>query len=104
LASFHFFSSSLLVVAVTFVASCFLGLSFPAINSIYADMIAARPKQETDIEGLEDFSFNLSYFFGPLLAGVLADVFSISLAFTFLGSFGILIALFLWFSAYRKKK
>jgi len=41
---------------------------------------------------LEDFSANLGYIFGPILAGVLADLFGIQSAFGVLGLVGAALA------------
>ena len=88
MSSFFFVTNSLFSIAVIFVASFFISMSLPAINAAYADYISEAPYVEGEIEGLEDFAFNIGYVAGPILAGVLADLVSIKGAFSTLGLFG----------------
>jgi len=92
LASFFFVTSPILAIAVVFVASCFISMAFPIINASYADYICDAPQVEGEIEGLEDFATNLGYVFGPILAGILADMLDIPAAFSILGLLGALLA------------
>lgn len=82
-------------LALVFVSALFISLSLPSINGAYADYISEAPIVEGQIQGLEDFAFNIGYVIGPILAGILADVFSISVAFSILGFFGLLLAVIL---------
>ena len=95
LSSFAFWPDSIISIVAVFLASVFISLSLPAINSAYADYISEAPQVEGEIEGLEDFAFNIGYMAGPVSAGILADVFSIPAAFSILGVMGAMLALIL---------
>lgn len=95
LSSFFFIQNPIVLIVSVFLASCFIKLTHPAINSSFADYINDAPQVEVEIEGLEDFSSNVGYIVGPILAGVLADLFGIQAAFGVLGLVGALLALVL---------
>jgi len=80
---------------LVFVSALFISLSLPSINGAYADYISEAPIVEGQIQGLEDFAFNIGYVIGPILAGILADIFNISVAFSILGLCGLLLAVIL---------
>jgi len=96
LATFALWQSSLMVIAITFIASCFMSASFPAIDGAYADYIAEAPPVEGEIEGLEDMAFNAGYIFGPISAGLLGDIISIPAAFSILGIIGVIWSIILY--------
>lgn len=81
------------VIVVTLVAACFFALSLPAVNGIFSDNIGEAQSVEVEIEGLADSAYNIGYIVGPILAGILADSFSVTAAFSLLGIIGILAAL-----------
>lgn len=95
LSPFAFFASPYLAIIAVFAASLFTSISYPAISGAYADYISEAPQVEGEIEGIEDFSFNLGYVVGPILAGILGDHFSIPAAFSILGVIGTILALVL---------
>jgi MFS family permease len=70
-------------------------MALPAINAAYADYISEAPQVEGEIEGLEDFAFNIGYVVGPISAGVLADILGMKGAFSILGAFGAALAFIL---------
>ena len=63
----------ILVTLFVFIASFCFAISWPSINGAYADYISESEHFEKEIEGLEDFSMNLGYTIGPMMAGFLAD-------------------------------
>ena len=90
--SFFSFSSNIIIsTVVVFLAACFLSTALPAINAAYADYISEAPQVDEEIEGVEDFSFNFGYIFGPISAGILADFMGIPITFTILGLTGVLL-------------
>lgn len=70
-------------------------MSMPAINAAYADYISEATQVEGEIEGLEDFAFNIGYVLGPISAGVLADTLGMKGAFSILGLLGVILAVIL---------
>jgi len=92
LALFFFIQNEIVLVLSIFLASFFIKLTRPVVFSSFADYINDAPLAEIEIEGLEDFSANLGYIFGPILAGVLADLFGIQSAFGVLGLVGAALA------------
>jgi DHA1 family multidrug resistance protein-like MFS transporter len=95
LSLFCLFTNVYALLALLFIASCFFGLAFPSMNGAYADYISESPKYEQEIEALEDFSFNLAYIFGPMIAGFVSDLTNISITFTLFGLVGIFVAIIL---------
>ena len=80
---------------LVFLSSMFISLASPSIDGAYADYISEAPQVEGQIQGLEDFAFNIGYVVGPILAGILADIFSIPIAFSILGFIGLFLAVVL---------
>ena len=95
LSSFFYLPSPIIAIFVIFISSCFISMALPAINAAYADYISDAPQVEGEIEGLEDFAFNVGYVIGPISAGVLADILGLKVAFSILGLFGAILALIL---------
>lgn len=93
LALFFFIHNEIVLVLSIFLASFFIKLTRPVTFSSFADYINDAPLIEIEIEGLEDFSANLGYIFGPILAGILADLFGIQSAFGVLGLIGSVLAI-----------
>ena len=93
LSFFSLLYSPVLMILLTFIAAMFINISLPAINGAYSDYIAEANNVEGEIEGLEDFSFNLGYILGPFCAGFFADLFGITRAFSVLGIIGIIVAI-----------
>jgi MFS family permease len=95
LSSFFFLPSPIVSIGVIFIASLFISMALPAINAAYADYISEAPRVEGEIEGLEDFAFNVGYVVGPLSAGILADNLGTEAAFSAVGLLGVALALVL---------
>jgi len=85
-----------LILIFIFLASIASALTFPAIDSAYVDYVSESGSYATEIEGLNDFSTNLGYIFGPIFAGVISDRFGIASSFTLLGIVNILLVLILF--------
>jgi len=83
------------IIILVFVASCFLSVAMPAVSGVYADYIARTPMIESEIQGIEDTAFNVGYIIGPLLSGILADIYDIPTAFSLLGLAGATLAVIL---------
>jgi len=81
------------LIAIVFFASLFISMSLPTINSSYADYVYESPQVEGEIEGLEDFMTNIGYVIGPIVAGILADIFGMSFAFGIVGVLGVILAI-----------
>lgn len=96
LATLPLISSPFMAIGMIFIASMFLAMAIPAINGTYADYIAEAPKAEKEIEAVSDFSSNLGYVIGPITAGILADTFSNSIAFSIMSIIGVVIVLILF--------
>lgn len=97
-----FFQSDGVIIAVTFAASFFIALAWPAINGAYADYIMEAPPVAAEIESLEDLSANIGYVIGPIMAGLIADYFGNGKAFTVLGVMGMAVAVALLLETPRK--
>ncbi len=86
---------------LVFVSSLFTSAALPAVNTIYSSMIADKPDLDSEIESIEDFSFNSGYVFGPILAGSISDALSIPIAFSLLGLLGVIISGLLIVASHR---
>ncbi|MFA5106714.1 MAG: MFS transporter [Patescibacteria group bacterium] len=84
-----------LTIVIVFVASFFIALAWPSINGAYADYISEAPRVEKEIASLADFFANLGFVIGPILAGLLAESFGESMAFSLLGLGSIIVILFI---------
>lgn len=85
LSLFAFLHTPLLIIIVVLLLSTFLTFSYPSIRSAVADYINENPSYQKEIEGVADFSSNLGYALGPMLAGVLAQFFGNQMAFSIWG-------------------
>lgn len=95
LSLFIFLHNPYVIIGAVFVTAFFVSLSWPSIDGAYVDYISEAPKIEKEIQGLSDFFVNIGYVIGPILAGLLADRFSETGAFSILGLFGLVSVLLL---------
>lgn len=84
-----------LLIALTFVASLFITFSLPCISAAYADYISEDRRDQGHIEAMGDFSANVGYIIGPLLAGILAGLFGTVSTFGILGACALVLTLLL---------
>lgn len=87
------FSNPIFVVFIVLVSSFLSAMAWPSLKGMFVDFISQSVNLEGEIEGLADFSGNLGYIIGPILAGVLADRLGNSMTFTVLGVGGVIAAL-----------
>ncbi len=89
-----------------FVSSLFGALVWPILDSAYADLILDNPSQEKDLEGIKDFTENISYFLGTALAGLSLEFLAHTQALSFLSLIYLTIVILVIFriSLYRKTK
>jgi len=78
----------LLVVASSILTS----ISFTSIKSRIVDFITSKPQEEKEIEGVGDFSVNIGYVVGPMVAGFLSDKVGNANSFLALGIAGIVVS------------
>ncbi len=95
LISFVFIKNSLVLVAVNFIASFFITMSWPSINGVYADYITERRDLEKEIETVQDTFTNLGYVIGPVLAGFAGQYLGYQESYAFLGVLGVITAVVL---------
>ncbi|MFA6255201.1 MAG: MFS transporter [Patescibacteria group bacterium] len=95
LSSLFLVSNPLILILISFVASFFLALAWPAIQGAYADYIAEAPQVATEIETLQDSFVNIGYVVGPIMAGIFGQYFGHQITFSILGATGVLVSLIL---------
>jgi MFS family permease len=83
------------ILGVVFVSSFLSAASWPAIKGAVADYIYESSNLEGHIEGLVDFSTNMGYIIGPIVAGIISDKFGNRIGFSVLGLFSALLTLLL---------
>lgn len=84
-----------LIITAVFFSSLLMSLSWPALKAAFADYLKEAGKYEKEIESLEDLYTNLGFVVGPALAGFLADQLGNAKAFSVLGLFGVVTAVYL---------
>ncbi len=92
LATIGLIANQYFILAMIFISSLFGAFCWPAIDGAYTDYISETENKSKQIQALGDFAGNVGYVFGPIVAGLLADNVGNSLAFTFLGIFGAVVA------------
>ncbi len=102
LSYFSMLQGPLILLGLIFLSSCFTAISWPSINGAYADYLEESPRLEREIEAVEDFSTNIGYIIGPILAGFLADHIGNANTFSALGSVGAIVAIILIFITPKK--
>lgn len=90
-----FIHSPVLVLFLVLLSSIASSITWPAILGAFSDYISQFPKFRSEIEGLTDFTINLGYIFGPILAGFLSDKIGISFSFGVLGLVDLFITVIL---------
>jgi MFS family permease len=93
LSTFFLTTNPFALIVITFVASLFIKLTHPVMNSSISDYVNDAPQVEVEIEGLEDFSTNIGYIVGPIAAGIMADLFGMQATFGLIGVIGAILAL-----------
>lgn len=90
-----FLVSPILILLAVFVSSCLTSIAFNSNQSSYADFITDKPSAESEIEGLGDFSVNIGYVIGPMLAGFVAETIGNSTTFMAVGGVGLIVSIIL---------
>ncbi len=85
LTTFALLENPFVIVSIVLLLSTFLTFSYPAIRSAVADYISENTAFEKEIEGVADFAVNVGYTVGPILAGILSQVFGNHMAFSIWG-------------------
>jgi len=85
----YFVGLSPLLLVFVFISSVMSSIAWPAMNGAYADYIAETPSLGADIEGVTDFSYNIAYVIGPIIAGFASDTIGDISALSLVGLIGI---------------
>lgn len=93
---FAFVTTPAIVLVLVFLSSLINSFAWPAIKGAYVDYINESRRYQNEIVGLNDFSTNLGYIIGPIMAGALSDRIGIGGSFAAIGIFniGLVISLF----------
>lgn len=95
LSSLLFIRDPWVILAMVFVSSMFTAFTWPSLNAIYADFITESPHLEKELESLQDFSTNLGFFIGPVIAGFMIDRVGYIPSFAYLSIFIALVVIVL---------
>lgn len=90
------------LITIVFFASLFNSIAWPSIKGAIADYIQETPRGVSELEGLQDFSTNIGYVIGPILAGLTATYFNRINAFGVIGIVGIILSIILIHSTPKK--
>ncbi|MFZ6015255.1 MAG: MFS transporter [Patescibacteria group bacterium] len=95
LSSLGLFTNVFAIILIVFISSSLFSIAWPANDGVYADFISESQSMEKEVKGMGDFSSNMGYIIGPIMAGLLMDAFGNGMAFTFLGLGGTFVAILL---------
>ncbi|MCX6714968.1 MAG: MFS transporter [Candidatus Uhrbacteria bacterium] len=95
--SFFVLKNPYLLVFGGFLSSLAISFVLPSINGMYADEIVRKPEFETHIETAQDSFGNIGYIIGPMIGGLIAQVFGTLQTFAWVGVIGVILALGLLF-------
>ncbi len=93
---FAFVNSPYIILVLVFLSSVVNSFAWPAIKGAYVDYINESHQYENEIVGLNDFSTNIGYVIGPIMAGFLSDRIGIGGSFAAIGLFNIGLVIFLF--------
>jgi MFS family permease len=93
LSSMFLLHSPFAILVVVFLASAFSAMAWPSIKGAFADYVSESQPVESEIEGLADFSNNIGFVIGPIIAGFLSDQVGNTGAFALLGLSGVFLVL-----------
>lgn len=88
-------SAPSILIAICFISSFFVSMSWPSISGAYADYIAETPGYEKEIATLQDAFTNLGNVIGPVIAGFSAEFLGYGVTFSCLGVIGVVVAIVL---------
>lgn len=91
-----------LLLIIIFGASFCFSLSWPSINSVYADTIEKSSQDKEQVESIEDFFTNMGDVAGPIMGGFLAEYFGYTHAFFVIGFFGLISSVFIYMVSPKK--
>ena len=90
-----FYHQPVVVLTLIFLAAIAFSQAWPSIRGTFTDYIAESPSYEKEIETLNDFSSNIGYTIGPIVAGLMIDTIGYKNLFVTIAIIGITIALLL---------
>lgn len=91
-------SSPILVAVLIFLASFFLAIGIPSVNSFYTNYINKATDHRKETETIQDFFTNVGATTGPVIGGYMAEYFGLSHAFVALGVLGLVVSMFIFIS------
>ena len=83
-------------LAIVFISSTLLAISWPLINADYTNLLVRMRRKREHLIGLSDSMLNLAYIFGPILAGGIAALVGGIRTFTVMGLALVGVNLILW--------
>ncbi|PIQ73058.1 hypothetical protein COV58_04535 [Candidatus Roizmanbacteria bacterium CG11_big_fil_rev_8_21_14_0_20_36_8] len=102
LSLFVLFTNPVHLILLVTLASICIGFSFPALNGAYADYISETQRYEKEIQSIIDLFYNIGWMLGPMIAGILAQVFGNAQSFSILGIFCVVESVILIFHMPKK--
>lgn len=84
-----------ILIAICFMSSFFISLSWPSVSGAYADYISETPGYEKEIATLQDAFTNLGNIIGPIVAGFSAEFLGYGITFSCLGVIGVVASVVL---------
>lgn len=91
-------------LAMVFLASCALSISYPLTDAVYSDILARMGRERKHMLGLSSSTVSLAYIAGPAVAGFIASMVGEEMTFSVLGIGVIFVSIILLLVTPKKIK
>lgn len=98
------FNSVLWQLLMVFCTGLALAITYPLIDGVYSDIIERMHRQRKHMMGLCSSATSISYIIGPILAGIVTQIFGSINTFVILGVFVIIVAFVIVLATPKKIK
>ena len=100
-----FYQSSVIYqLAIVFLSSVMLSLSYPLIEAVYSDIVARMGRERKHLLGLSHSMVSIAYIIGPILSGLITNAVGERMTFVVMGAIMVIASLFLLVITPKKLK
>lgn len=89
-------------LAMVFVSSIMLSVSYPLVDAVYSDIISRMGRERKHLVGLSSSMASLAYILGPILAGLISSQVGERMTFVYVGGATAAVAIVLLINTPRK--
>ena len=102
LALLFFKDSVFYELAMVFLSSVMLSVTYPLVDAVYSDIVARMGRERKHVIGLSSSMVSLAYIVGPVLAGWIASQVGERMTFVTMGIAMAVVSTFLLFTTPKK--